>query len=160
MKKLIIKIGFFALKRGSISVSRFNKELKNELKAWPDGFTIQLKVLNNGPSISFMKKKNRLTGISNKKENYDLIVVFKTIDIAFRVITTLSSVPKAFTQNRLAVYGSTADSMILIRILNIVQSYLFPPILSKRILKRVPQFGFKEHLGRIRVYTTGLLFTY
>ncbi len=160
MKNLIISIGFFALKKATISLSHFNKEIQEELKAWPNGYTLQLRITGNNNRISFCKENEKLISISNKGDDFDMIVVFKTEDIAYRIITTLSNVPKAFTQNRLSVYGSTADSMILIRILNTVQSYLFPPILSKRILKRVPKFGFKQHIGRIRVYTLGLIFSY
>ncbi|OYT15930.1 MAG: hypothetical protein B7C24_10480 [Bacteroidetes bacterium 4572_77] len=112
MKKLIITLGFFALKQASISASHFNKEVRKELNAWPDGFTLQLRITGNPSKISFMKQDNGLKSIANDKEKYDLTVVFKTEDIAYRIITTLSDVPRAFTQNRLSVYGDTADSMI------------------------------------------------
>jgi len=156
IKNTITKIGFFALRQGCQSASRFNWEIQDELTAWPEGFTILLKVLPNGPKLGLQKKDGRLFGISTKMEEWDLTVVFRTEDTAFRVITTLSNVPKAFTQNRLMVYGNTGDSMVLIRILNVVQAYLFPPFLSKRVLKRVPKFSLGQHIGRLRLYTIGL----
>ena len=156
IKNIITKVGFFALRQGCQSASRFNSEIRDELTAWPEGFTILLKVLPNGPKLGLQKKEGKLKGISTKKEDWNLTVVFLTEDTAFRVITTLSNVPKAFTQNRLMVYGNTADSMVLIRILNVVQAYLFPPFLSKRVLKRVPKFGLGQHIGRLRLYTIGL----
>jgi len=156
VKNTITKVGFFALRQGCQSVSRFNSEIKEELTAWPEGFTILLKVLPDGPKLGLQKKDAKLIGISSKREEWDLTVVFRTEDTAFRVITTLSNVPKAFTQNRLMVYGNTADSMVLIRILNVVQAYLFPPFLSKRVLKRVPKFSIGQHIGRLRLYTIGL----
>jgi len=159
-KKTITGIGFFALKQAMVSVCHFNTEAKEELKYYKEGYTIQLKVLPDGPKIAFEKQGDSLRTTSANKENYDLVVIFKTEDIAFRIMTTLSNVPKAFTQNRLMVYGNVADSMVLIRVINIVQSYLFPPILSKRVLKRVPKFNLGAHIGRIRVYTLGLLLRY
>ena len=160
LKKMITAIGFFALKQAIVSVSHFNEEVKTELNYFKEGYSIQLKVLPNGPKIAFEKHRNQLKTISVNKENYDLVIIFKTKEIAYRIMTTLSNVPKAFTQNRLMVYGNVADSMVLIRIMNIVQAYLFPPILSKRVLKRVPKFGLGQHIGRIRVYTLGLLLKY
>ena len=160
LKKTITAIGFFALKQAMVSVCHFNKQAKEELKYFKEGYSIQLKVLPDGPKIAFEKYGDAFRTTSTNKENYDLVVIFKTEDIAFRIMTTLSSVPKAFTQNRLMVYGNVADSMVLIRVMNIVQSYLFPPILSKRVLKRVPKFNFGEHIGRLRVYTLGLLLRY
>lgn len=160
IKKMITAIGFFALKQAIVSVSHFNKDLKKELGYFKEGYTIQLKVLPNGPKIAFEKHQDKLKTISTNKREYDLVIIFKTKEIAYRIMTTLSNVPKAFTQNRLMVYGNVADSMVLIRIMNIVQAYLFPPILSKRVLKRVPQFSIGQHIGRIRVYTLGLLFKY
>jgi len=160
LKNMVTAVGFYALKQGSISASHFNKELQRELEAWPEAYSILLKVLPNGSRIAFEKHQGKLRAISPKGDDFDLIVVFKTEDIAFRIITTLNNVPKAFTQNRLMVYGNTSDSMILIRVLNIVQSYLFPPILSMRVLKRVPKFTIGQHIGRIRLYTLGLLLGY
>lgn len=156
-KKITTKIGLWALHRAAISISHFNEEVKQELNAWPDGFRVKVAVKDDGPSIAWEKTQKGLINTS-LKDNFDLEVYFKTLNIAFKVITTLSNVPEAFTQNRIQAYGNIPDSMILIRILNVVQSYLFPPILSKRVLKRVPKFGWEEHLGRIRVYTLGLIF--
>jgi hypothetical protein len=156
IKNVITKVGFFALRQGCQSASRFNSEIREELTAWPEGFTILLRVLPRGPKLGLQKKNGRLKGISTTRENWDLTVVFRTEETAFRVITTLSNVPKAFTQNRLMVFGNTADSMILIRVLNVVQAYLFPPFLSKRVLKRVPKFSLGQHIGRLRLYTIGL----
>ena len=158
LKRALIHVGFYALGRGAQSVSRFSKVLKKEIAAWPDGYTIALKVNPNGPELWLQVYDRRLIRVKPKGNTPGLIVVFKTVNTGFRIITTLTSVPTAFTQNRIMVYGDTAQSMVLIRILNIVQSYLFPSILSKRILKRVPRFGWRDHLGRLRVYTTGILF--
>jgi len=160
LKRMITAIGFFALKQAIVSVSHFNKDVKEELKYFRQGYTIQLKVLPDGPKIAFEKHKDKLKTTSVDKADYDLVILFKTKEIAYRIMTTLSNVPKAFTQNRLMVYGNVADSMVLIRIMNIVQTYLFPPILSKRVLKRVPKFSLGQHIGRIRVYTLGLLLKY
>jgi hypothetical protein len=155
-KRMITSIGLLALKRGAISISHFNKEVRQELKAWPDGFRIKIAVKNDSIGIAW-KKSNSSLKSSSLKGDFDLEVYFKNLSIAFKVITSLSNVPEAFTQNRVQAYGHVPDSMILVRILNVVQSYLFPPIISKRVLKRVPQFGWKQHLGRIRVYTLGLI---
>ncbi|NOX48753.1 MAG: hypothetical protein GXO89_17425 [Chlorobi bacterium] len=156
-KRFVVSTGFYALGRGAESVSRFNKDLKTELEAWPESYTIMLKVAPNGRELWLRKHGDRLKGIGKQSTDADLIVLFKNLDTAFRVISTLSNVHTAFTQNRIMVFGDVAQSMVLIRILNIVQAYLFPPFLSKNVLKRVPRFSFSQHLGRLRVYTSGLL---
>ena len=159
-KKLIVSAGFYALARGTESASKFNSQIKQELEAWPEGYVVMLKVAPEGKELWLQKKGSSLKWISPKNEDADLIVIFKNLDIAFRIITTLSNVHTAFTQNRIMVYGDVAQSMVLIRILNVVQAYLFPPFLSKNVLKRVPKFSLSQHLGRLRLYTTGLLFGY
>lgn len=157
-KKLITKIGLFALQRGAVSISHFNKEVQQELQAWPNGFTIKIAVKGDPMAIVWEKTKNGLKTSNPNLESFDLIIYFKNLNTAFNVITTLSNVPESFTQNRIQAFGYNPDSMILIRILNVVQAYLFPPILSKRVLKRVPKFSLNQHVGRIRVYTLGLIF--
>ena len=159
-KRMVVSAGFYALARGSESASKFDDELKSELNAWPEGYTLMLKVAPNGRELWLQKKGDSLKWISPQKNDADLIVLFKNLDTAFRIITTLSNVHTAFVQNRIMVYGDVAQSMVLIRVLNIVQAYLFPPFLSKNVLKRVPKFSLSQHLGRLRVYTTGLLFGY
>lgn len=155
-KKITTSIGLWALQRAAVSISHFNEEVKQELKAWPNNFRIKVAVKGEGPGIAWKKTSHGLT-TSSLKGDFDLEVYFKNLSTAYKVITTLSNVPEAFTQNRIQAFGNIPDSMILIRILNVVQSYLFPPILSKRVLRRVPEFGWKQHLGRIRVYTLGLI---
>lgn len=155
-KKITTEIGLWVLKRAAISLSHFNKEVKQELNAWPENFKVKVAVKGDGPGIAWIKTKTGLSATSLKGD-FDLEVYFKNLNTAFNVITTLSNVPEAFTQNRIQAFGYNPDSMILIRILNVVQAYLFPPILSKRVLKRVPKFSWKQHLGRIRVYTLGLI---
>ncbi len=157
-KKIITKIGLFALQRGAVSLSHFNDEVQKELQAWPNGFTIKIAVKGHPIAIAWKKTNSGLKAVNPISKSDDLIIYFKNLNTAFNVITTLSNVPEAFTQNRIQAFGYNPDSMILIRILNIVQAYLFPPFLSKRVLKRVPHFNWKQHLGRIRVYTIGLIF--
>ena len=159
-KNAVVTAGFYALGRGTESVSKFNSQLKHELKAWPEGYLIMLKVAPSGKELWLQKKGESIKWIGRQDKEADLIVIFKNLDIAFKTITTLSNVHTAFVQNRLMVYGDVSQSMILIRVLNIVQAYLFPPFLSKNVLKRVPKFTISQHIGRLRVYTTGLLFGY
>jgi len=159
-KNFVVSAGFYALGKGSQSASRFNVELKKELEAWPEGYIIMLRVEPNGNELWLQKKGIILKKVTKQSKKADLIILFKNLDTAFKVITTLSNVHTAFSQNRIMVYGNVAQSMVLIRILNIVQAYLFPPFLSKNVLKRVPKFSLTQHLGRIRIYTTGLLFGY
>ena len=159
-KNVVVTAGFYALGRGTESVSKFNAQLKQELKVWKEGYLIMLKVAPSGKELWLQKSGESLKWVGKQNKNADLIVVFKNLDIAFKTITTLSNIHTAFAQNRIMVYGDVSQSMILIKVLNIVQAYLFPPILSKNVLKRVPKFTFSQHIGRIRVYTTGLLFGY
>ena len=156
IKNAVVKIGFFALGRGCESASGFDKQLQNELTAWPQGYIIMLKVAPNGQELWLKKHNTGLKWIPKQQKQADLIVLFKNLETAFQIITTQNNVHTAFAQNRIMVYGDVAQSMVLIRVLNIVQAYLFPPFLSKNVLKRVPKFSLKEHLGRARVYTLGL----
>ncbi len=155
-KKMAVSIGFYALGRGTESVSRFNKEVKKELAVWPNGFTIMLKIAPNGSEIWLQKSGDKINMVNKQSKEADLIVYFKNLDTMYRIILTLNNVHTAFSQNRIMVSGDLSNAMVLIRILNKVQSYLFPSFLSKNVLKRVPKFTIGEYIGRIRLYTLGL----
>ena len=154
-----VKAGFFALGRSLQSASNFEKDVIKEIAAWNEGFTFSMDVLPNGPSL-VMRKENRklkLLGF-NKKEDADLIAEIKNLDTAFRMITTQAGAHHVYAEHKIGVTGNIADSMILIRLFYIVEAYLFPKFLNKKILKESPKMNLKRHLNRMRIYTVGMLF--
>ena len=82
----------------------------------------------------------------------------KNIESAVLIFTAQIGTPQGYAEHRMSIKGDIGQAMSLIRCLNIVQAYLFPKIISKRILKRVPNFTIKKHLNRFIIYFVGIPF--
>lgn len=158
-KRMVVSVGFWALGRSLQSLSNFDEQVKNDIADWHDGFSFYLTVLPNGPSFSMIKKKGKLRFLGLKKiDNANLIVDLKNLATGFRMITAQWGVHNVYCQHKTGVVGNVPDSMRLIRLIYLAEDYLFPPILSKNILKSLIKPSFKKFFKRMRIYTLGLLF--
>lgn len=158
-KTSVVKIGFWALGRTIQSLSRFDKETKAEIEHWNEGFSFILKVLPNNACLSMVKQNGKLKFKGLKElQNPELTVYLKNIDTAFRMITAQWGVHHVYAQHKTSVIGNVVDAMILIRLIYKAEDYLFPPILSKNILKSLLKASFGKFFTRLRLYTLGLLF--
>lgn len=157
VKSFIIKTLLFSLGRGFQSLARVDSDLKNEVDNWDDSFSIMFEVLPKGPYMSLQKRNGRLRYLGLKKlDNAELTICFKNIETAFMVFTAQLSTPAAYAQHRLSVKGDLSKSMALIRCLNIVQFYLFPKIIAKNIILRLPKMTPKKFAKRLYAYLIGI----
>lgn len=158
LKFYSVKTGFMLLGRALQSASHFEDEVIKEISAWKEGFCFSMDVLPKGPSL-VMKMKNRKLMFLGTKGNSkaELIVKIKNIDTAFQMITTQAGAHHVYAQNKISVQGNIADSMRLIRLIYIIEGYLFPKILNKNVLKKSPNMNIKKHLNRLHIYTVGMI---
>ena len=152
-KKGVVKLVFFILGRSLASASKFDSMTKQEVARWPDGFRILFFTAYHGPSMGLVKKNGHLKREHVTLEDADLIIVFKNVEFAFKLVTVQLGVPAAFAQHRMELKGETDIAMSLIRCLNIAQTYLFPRFIAKRIIRKLPRIPFyKRYMGRARLY--------
>ena len=62
-------------------------------------------------------------------------------------------VSKAYAEHRFTLKGEISKAMVLVRCIDIVESYLFPKIITKGILIYQP----KKSIGIVRTYILALL---
>ncbi len=149
----LVKIGFWALGKAAMHACRVDKKLRKELDNWPEGFTVMLSVLPSGPTVAWRKEKDRFKYLGlNKNISADLTVNIKSLKAAVRMITAQLGIAQAYAFRRIAIEGNTVDAMVLTRILDRVEAYLFPRFLSKNLLKKVPVFGLREYWNNLLIY--------
>ena len=83
----------------------------------------------------------------------DVTVRFKSPADAFRVFTGQIGVAQAYGEHRFVVKGNLSLALAFTRCVDRVEGYLFPAVLAKRILKRLP----KKEVSSLRVYASVLL---
>ena len=155
LKKALAWLVMFILGRAFQSASRWDPTVRHEAARWPEGFKVLMKV-PKGPAMALVKEKGRIKYKGSRVDHPDLTITYKNIEGAFMIFTTQMGAEVGFAQHRMSVKGDLAKAMSFIRCVKMLQDYLFPPFLSKRVLKRVPRFGLKEHAVRLVIYTVGI----
>lgn len=150
-KTAVVKIVLFVLGRGFQSIAARDDTVKKEVAGWDESFSVMFQVLPLGPYMSLQKKNGHLQFMGLNKSYADLVINFKNIQSAFLVFTAQLGTPQGYAQHRLSVEGDISKAMSLIRCLNMVEFYLFPRIIARMVLKRVP--GMTARRMGLRLYT-------
>ena len=132
-------------------LSTADSKIRSEAHAWPNGKTLRLEVPGaggftvTGTPWGFQKLDKETPG--------DVTIRFKSPSDAFRVFTGQISVAQAYAQHKFVLRGDMALAMPFVRCVDITEGYLFPDVLAKRILKRLPE----KEVSTARVYTAVVL---
>lgn len=150
MKKFIIWVVMQFLYRGLKVLYMKDKRVQNELDGWNQDMVIQLKVMH-GPCMTM--KYSYLQGIKKSHESADIIITFKSVDCALLVFTGFMSVQQAYLEHRFILKGNIHESMRLVRCIDLVEIYLFPRFMTKRILNHQED----KYYSSLYIYLKALL---
>ncbi len=139
-KKIVVNLGFKLLGKGLISVSKIEQAVKEELRFYEDGFVLELKVFNTDTKVAVKKMGNEFKYLGSKYNiTPDLSVIFKSYEGALLLVLGQIGVYEGYAQHRFIVKGDFIKGMPLVRILYYVEAYLFPKLITKNILKEMPE---------------------
>jgi len=165
IKKIYVAVMLWIVGRAIQAAYRVDKEVKEEFDRLSDDFMMHLHVLPSGPGMIVGKDKNgsvRYMGWNPAGKKITLDMKIKNIEAAILMFTFQESTCVASANNRLAVSGAVPDTLAFIRILNIVETYLLPKIITSLAVKRYPGWSqmspVRKHLGRIIVYVRTFTF--
>lgn len=150
VKELISNIVLFFLYRGVNVVSKVDPNVKREVESWKEGFTVKVQTCENGPGLILKKKNGKIIKIK-KADNYDIEIIFKNLDSAFLVLTARAGISKAYAQHRFILKGNIIEAMSLVRCIDIVETYLFPKIIAKNLVKQVDKLNVPRLITYLRV---------
>ena len=147
IKENISKIILFFLYKGFKILYKYDENLKYEIDNLKEDFSIRLQLKNNGYSLILVKTND---GIKKVKfiSNPDLVICFKSVDSAFNVLIGRIGISNAYSRHSFTLKGDISIAMSVVRCINIIEAYLFPKFMTKRILKKVP----KKNMNIIKTY--------
>jgi len=151
-KAQVVKSVFFLLGKAMQNTVDLDEQAHEEIRELPDGYTIRFEVAPRGPYMAVQKRKDKMEYIGLKKVGADLILIFKNMEYAYLMLTARLSFPQVYSQNGLAVIGNPAHSMIMYRLSNIVQFYIWPKKIATGVLKRVPDMTNEKMKKRLKIY--------
>lgn len=138
---------FRALKYLSKSDSRIRAEARN----WPQGKNLRLEI-PSASGFTITGTKHGFVKLPKDAEAH-VTIRFKSPADAFRVFTGQIGVAQAYAQHKFVLKGSMDLALPFVRCVDLTEAYLFPAVLAKRILKRLP----KKEVATARVYQAVLL---
>ena len=134
MRKRVIAIVFFFLGRGFAACARLDSRVRREVGTWPDGTTVTLRVAPDGPQTSWSVAGGLFRHLGSRAVEPTLLVTFKNPEGALPVFLGMKGVLQAFAEHRASLAGEVSLGMSLVRCLHIVEGYLFPAVMTRRIL--------------------------
>jgi hypothetical protein len=174
-KEIAVNALFLFLGTAMEAAAVRDPDIKKEVDAWENGFTLMMNVLPHGPYMTFEKLDDRLfyRGIKIKDRgndireriarggavkprgaklrDVDVIVNFKNIECAFLALTPQLSTPQAYAERRLLVKGDLVKVMSFSRCLNILLAHLYPKFIYASLVKRPPRMGLKKQMQRLLI---------
>ncbi|MCU0848576.1 MAG: hypothetical protein MUD12_11875 [Spirochaetes bacterium] len=159
IKKIYIAVMLFIVGRAMQAASRIDKTIKKEFEDLPDGFTFSLGILPNGPYMIVGKNekgKVKYMGWNPAGKKLDLKMGIKNMEVAFLVFSFQESTTVAFAHDRFIVDGDLTNALAIVRVLDLVEVYLLPKIITKLAVKRYPKWSelspVRKHINRILIY--------
>ncbi len=139
IQQTICGIVLQVLYRAMRVLSRCDSRVREELLALPEGQTVRFSVSPHARSkyLSF-----QITGGTIRKApgaEPDIHITFKSEAMAFRVFTGRMGIAGAYAAHAFMLRGNINEAMGIVRVVDLVEGYLFPRFMSRRILKEVPQ---------------------
>lgn len=148
-KTALAKIILFFLGRGFKVCASMDSRIKHEVGCLDDGMTIMMRVDPNGPCMAVRKISGKLEYIgSSCLDDADMSIYFKNIEAAILVLTGQIGIAQAYAEHRFTLKGDIALGMSVVRCMNIIEAYLFPKFISRKILKKVPE----KEVSTARIY--------
>lgn len=140
IQQMVCGVVLQVLYRAVRVLSHCDSRIREELLALPEGQTVRFSVSphEKSKSLSF-----RVSGGTVQKEDPkaepDIHITFKNEAMAVRVFTGRMGIAGAYAAHAFMLKGNINEAMGIVRIVDLVEGYLFPKIMSRRILKEVPE---------------------
>ena len=127
------------LGRGLVAAARVDSRVRDEVSGWPDGTVVTIAVAPDGPSATWRWEGGTLSYLGGRSPlTPSLLVTYKSVDVALPVLLGMQGILSAFAQHRSTLAGDIGLGMSLVRCLHIVEAYLFPDVIGRRVLPGTP----------------------
>jgi len=154
LKRLLARTLLWFLGRGLGACARLDSRAAEEVQGWEEGARVSLQVAPDGPAMAVEKRGGRLRFLGTRPvEDADLLITFKHLDAALPILLGMKSVARGYAERRMTMKGDLTFAMSVVRVMLLVEAYLFPRLITRRIMQRIPD----RQTSMLRVYIAALL---
>ena len=151
VKYAVAHVGLLGLGAMFELCSRQVPEMADEVKDWRDGIRVALGVMPDGPAITVVLDRGRFRFVGPAVREADIAIYFKNLDAALLIFTGQIGSAQAVAEKRLAVHGNNHEAMAVTRAMAIVQTYLFPALITRQTFKRPPELNRTQLLRKAAI---------
>ncbi len=112
--------------------------VRRELEQLPEGQAYSIAAGAKGPTLHLQWKGGRLHRLASPAAGACALKI-KSLPLAFRLFTGQMGLAQAYAWHAFTVRGEVAEVMQIARLVNLVEAYLFPRFITKRILTDIPR---------------------
>jgi hypothetical protein len=161
-KKFINKTVLAVLGRALQSLSRSDPLIQHDIACWPEGFTLMMVVRPDGGSLAVTRDAQShlvYRGSHFDPEKASVVIYIKNIESAFAMFTGQLGADVAYAQHAMCAKGDLSYTVSVVRVLDIVETYLFPAFIARNLMKQLPPIpAGRKHLLRLKTYFLGVPF--
>lgn len=162
IKKTVNQVVLFVLGRALQSLSKTDPLIRAETANWPEGFTLVMDILPKGGSLAVKRQPDqslRYLGTKFPADQADVAIHINDVESAFKMFTGQLGSDVAYARHAISAKGDLSYTVSVVRVINVVETYLFPRVISSKLMKETPPIpGWRLHLLRLKTYTLGVLF--
>lgn len=115
-----------------------DSRVAREFERMPDGLSYAIATGHRGPMLFVKWEGGKLKRLA-ELEAPSCALRIKSMPLSFRLFTGQMGLSQAYARHAFTMGGEVADVMRLARLVNLVEAYLFPKIMTRRIMTDVPE---------------------
>ncbi len=146
VKIWVESVVLYVLYGGLHELSKRDSRVRAETERWPNGFVYALTCGYGGPALYLEKTPHGLR--RRRQTRADTSFDMKSVEKAFVILTGRQGLAMGYAAHSFSVRGEIATAMSFARCAELTEAYLFPRVLSRRLLREVP----KKEFAAIRLY--------
>jgi len=162
LKKAVNRLVLFILGRSLQSLSRSDVVIQQEVRTWPAELSMVMLIQPDKGQMGVQRMsegKLKYLGSHTDPDKADVVIYIKNTEAAFKMLTGQLGTDVAYARHCIAARGDISLTVSITRVLNRVETYLFPAFLARRLVKRLPEIPFfQKQILRLKAYFLGIPF--
>lgn len=137
-QKLTVGIVLRVVHAALVELQKQDTRVADEFARMPEGLSYSIYTGHAASVLHVIWQNGKLKRVrSLEKATCSLHI--KSVPLAFRLFTGQMGLAQAYAAHAFTMAGEVADVMRLARLVNIVEAYLFPNIINRRIMTDIPK---------------------
>ena len=138
IQSLVVAIVLRVVHAALVELMALDSRVAQEFARMPEGLSYSIRTGHGGPVLHVQWKDGKLHRLADLPLPSCALRI-KSMPLSFRLFTGQMGLSQAYARQAFTMGGEVADVMRLARLVNLVESYLFPKVITRRIMTDVPE---------------------